>query len=337
MADIVLDYGLLHELSGTLRTLRGEIETDVDHVSGRAIVSTTGEVGSDVVGDSTLFAALSAFYATCHQPFKDSMTKLADLADLLDSVAKAFFDQDADFATKVNSARLQSSIDTWQSQQNAWQHYQETKDKVVTYQYYDENGVLQTATIPLWGKDRPPPPKPGERPTSVSGPGGTTNSSSQQVDANGKIISETSTVTTANGLSYTETTTYTYTDLNGDGKPDNVDYTTTVTHSDGTKEVITKKTGSDHGTVLTSTTDDGTTTTTVTPGQNGAYHSVTVDPKGETTTTDVAVGTDGKGTKTVLNADGSTDTYSGDPVKDRWTLTSHEDPPVDDTYYAPVF
>ncbi|MCK9924279.1 hypothetical protein MXD61_20815 [Frankia sp. AgPm24] len=337
MADIVLDYGLLHELSGSLRTLRGQIQTDVDHVSGRAVVSSTGEVGADAVGDSTLFAALSAFYATCHQPFKDSMTKLDDLADLLDSVAKAFFDQDADFASKANSARLQSKIDQWQAQENAWQHYQDTKNKVITYQYYDENGVLQTATIPLWGEGRPPPTDPGARPTSVSVPDGTTTSSSQQVDGNGKIISETSTVTAPNGLSYTETTTYSYTDLDNDGKPDNVDYTTTVTHSDGTREVITKKTGTDHVSVMTSTTDDGTTTTTVTPGQNGAYNSVTVDPKGETTTTSVTVGSDGTGTKIVANPDGSMDFYNGDPAKDRWTLTSHVDPLPDLYGYPPVF
>ncbi|WP_163549019.1 hypothetical protein [Candidatus Frankia nodulisporulans] len=335
MADLVIDYGLLHRLAGSLHSLRGQIETDVNAVGGRSVVSTNGEVGSDAVGNPTLFAALSAFYATCHKPFQDSMQKLDDLAGLLDSVATVFSEGDSDLTTKVNAARLQASIDHWQAEENAWKQYQDSKDKVITYKYYDENGVLRTATIPLWGPDREPPKDPGAQPTSITSPDGTTTSSSQQVDGAGRVVTETSTVHTTDGLSYSETTTYTYQDFNGDGTIDNVDYTTTVTHADGSQEVIHKATSTDHTTVVTSTTKDGTTMTTVTPGQNGAYHSVTVDPQGDTTTTDVTVNPDGTGTKTVTGPKG-TDVYTGDPNKDRWTKSSHEDPPPQDDPYTPV-
>lgn len=332
MADLVLDYALLHDLAGSMRSLRGQIETDVNTVSGRSVVGSHGEVGSDTVGNSALFAALSAFYSACHKPFKDSMDKLKELADLLDSVAKAFFDVDADFAGKVNTGRLQAQIGQWQARQQAWEHYQETKDRVITYQYYDENGVLQTATIPLWGPDRPPPQPPGAMPTSLpGGPDGSTQTSAQ-VNDQGLITSETSTVTTPNGLTYSETTTYTYIDRDGDGTPDVVDYTTTITHSDGTSEEIVRRTNPDDSYVVTSTTGEGTTTTTVTPAERGGYQSVTVDTEGETTTVTVTVNQDGTGTKTEVGPKG-TDVYTGNPAIGQWTLESHTDPEPDYTYY----
>ncbi|EFC80257.1 hypothetical protein [Parafrankia sp. EUN1f] len=324
MADLVLDYALLHDLAGSMRNLRGQIETDVNAVSGRSVVGSHGEVGSEAVGNSKLYAALSAFYSACHKPFKDSMDKLKELGDLLDSVAKAFFDVDADFAGKVNTGRLQAQIGQWQAEQAAWEHYEETKDKVVTFQYYDENGVLQTATIPLWGPDRPPPTKPGPMPTSLPGPDGSTQTDAQ-VNEDGLITSETSTVTTPNGLSYTETTTYSYIDRDGDGKPDIVDYTTTITHSDGTTETIVRKTNPDDTYVVTSTTDDGVTTTTVIPGENDGYQSITIDPDGVATNITVTVNPDGTGTKTEIGPDGI-DVYTGNPATGQWTLESHTDP-----------
>ncbi|ONH61623.1 hypothetical protein CcI49_05285 [Frankia sp. CcI49] len=333
MADLVLDYALLHDLAGSMRSLRGQIETDVNTVSGRSVVGSGGEVGSVAVGDGTLFAALSAFYSACHKPFKDSMDKLKELGDLLDSVAKAFFDVDADFAGKVNTGRLQAQIGQWEARKLAWEHYQETKDKVITYQYYDENGVLQTATIPLWGPDRPPPEDPGLMPTSLTGgPGESTTTNAAEVNDQGLIISETSTTTTPNGLTYTETTSYTYVDRDNDGDPDVVDYTTTITHSDGTTEQIVKRTNPDDSYVVTSTTGDGTTTTNVTPAANGGYQSVTVDTEGETTTVTVAVNPDGTGTKTEVGPNG-TDVYTGTPAIGQWTLQSHTDPEPDYSDY----
>jgi hypothetical protein len=333
--DLVLDYSLLHELAGSMRSLRAEIQTDVEAVSGRSVVGAHGEVGAAAVGNSTLFGALSGFYAVCHQPFKDSMDKLQQLADTLDGVAKAFFDVDADFAGKVNTGRLQAQISQWQAAVAAHDAYERLKDQVVTYQYYDEHGNLQTATIPLWDPNKPPPPDPGPMPTSLDGPGaGGKTSTSAQVDGNGRITSETSTVTTDNGLTYTETTTYSYIDRDGDGKPDVVDYTTSITHSDGTTETIVKSTNSDDSYVMKSTTDKGVTTTTVTPkpGTDG-FTSVTTNTDGDTTTTDVTVTGNGTGTKTVTGPDG-TDVYTGNPTTNQWTLSSHTDPEPD--YSVPV-
>lgn len=337
MADLVLDYALLHTLAGSMRELKAKIKTDVDAGSRRAIVNKSGTVvGSGDVGNTTLYGALSSFFYACHSPFNDSMELLDKLADTFDGIAKAFFDVDADFAGKVDTARLQAHIAQWQADTEAYQHYLDIKDKSVKFQYYDEHGNLVWGEIPLWSG--PPPEQPGAMPTTVDGTSTVgTNHTTATTDANGNIISETTTVNSGDGLTYTETTNYTYKDTDGDGTPDIVDYTSTITHSDGKTETITKTTG-DNGTyVVTSKTDDGTTTSTVTPTTNGGSHDVTVDTDGDTTTTDIVVGDDkNSGTKTVTGPKG-TDVFTGNPQTGQWTLQSHEDPEPEYEYYPPTF
>ncbi|GAA4958046.1 hypothetical protein [Actinoplanes utahensis] len=333
MADLVLDYALLHQLAGSMRELKAKIRTDVETGSRRAVVTSNGAVVSSAqVGNASVYAALSAFFYACHSPFKDSMELLDKLADNFDGIAKAFFDVDADFGGKVNTARLQAHIGQWQADTKAYEHYLDIKDKNVTFQYYDENGDLKTATIPLWSG--PPPPEPGAVPTEIDGTGTVgSNHTTAKLDEDGNIVSETTTVQSGDGLTYTETTDYTYVDTDGDGVPDVVDYTSTITHSDGSTETIEKKTDPDGSYVVTSKTDEGTTTSTVTPTPDGGSHNVTVDTEGETTTTDIVVTGDGTGTKTVVGPDG-TDVYTGNPKTGQWTLQSHEDPPAeDDDYY----
>ncbi|MFG1610037.1 hypothetical protein [Actinoplanes sp. NPDC049265] len=338
MADLVLDYALLHQLAVSMRDLKAKIKTDVDAGSRRAVVTRNGTVvSSDEVGDSGFYAALSAFFYACNAPFNDAMELLDKLADNFDGIAKAFFDVDADFAGKVNTARLQASIAQWQADTAAYNHYLDIKDKSVSYQYYDQDGHLQTATIPLWDAKSPPPHQPGAMPTSIAGtaPVGTNDTTATKTDANGNILSETTTVNSGDGLAYTETTNYTYHDTNGDGRPDYVDYSTTVTHSDGSSETISKQTNTADGSyVITDTTDKGTSTSTVTLKPNGGSHDITVTSDGHTTTTDIDVSEPGKATKTVVGPKG-TDVYTGNPDTGKWTLQSHEDPPSDDD--TPVF
>jgi hypothetical protein len=335
VADLVLDYALLHDLASSMRDLKSKIKTDVDAGSRRAVVNSSGAtVDSSQVGNTTVYAALSMFFYACGGPFKDSMDLLDKLADNFDGIAKAFFDVDADFAGKVDTARLQANIAQWQADTKAYQHYLDIKDKSVTYQYYDEHGNKQTGSIPLWSG--PPPAQPGAMPTQIDGtsPVGS-NHTTSTTDANGNIISETTTVNSGGGLSYQETTNYTYHDTTGDGKPDYVDYTSTITHSDGTTETVSKTTNPDGSYVVKDTTSDGTSTSTVTPTSDGGTHDVTVDKDGNTTTTDIVVTGKDTGTKTVDGPDG-TDYYTGNPNTGQWTLTKHEDPPPDPTYYPPV-
>jgi hypothetical protein len=339
MADLVIDYSLLHDLASTIRNLQATIQTDFDSVgSGRVAKSTgptsAGTASSAEIGDSGLYYALGAFYTTCDTPFHDAMKRLKELADTFDGVAKAFFDVDADFAGKVNTARLQSKIGQWEADEAQYQRYLKLKDQSVTYQYFDKDGHKQTGSIPLWDPKSPAPNEPGAVPTSLDD----TADAGTKVTLNDKhqIVSETSDVATANGLHYTETTTYTYGDPDGDGKDQVVSSKTTITHSDGSTETISKTTNPDQSSVMTDKTDDGTSTTTTTPkpGGSGGYTSVTKDQDGETTTVDVTVNP-GKDDdhKTVTGPDG-TDEYTGDASTEHWKLTSHEDPPSDDYYYV---
>ena len=333
MADLVLDYALLHNLAVSMRELKAKVQTDVETGSRRSIVTSSGAVvSSGEVGNSAVYGSLSAFFYACHNPFKDSMELLDNLAETFDSVAKAFFDVDADFSSKVQTARLQANIAQHQANEGAYQHYLDIKDKSVTFQYYDENGNLQTAEIPLWSG--PPMEDPGDAPTSIDGtsPVGNNHTTATLDDA-GNIVTETTTVDSGGGLSYTETTNYTYHDTDGDGKPDYVDYTSTITHSDGSTETISKTTNPDGSYVVTSKTDDGTSTSTVTPTPDGGSHTVSVNTDGDETTTDIVVTGTGAGTKTVVGPDG-TDVYTGNPNTGQWTLTSHEDPEPDVDYYS---
>ncbi|MEV6846520.1 hypothetical protein [Actinoplanes sp. NPDC051411] len=335
MADLVLDYALLHDLASSMRDLKAKIKTDVDAGSKRAVVTKDGTVvSSSEVGNTTVYAALSAFFAGCNGPFKDSMDLLDKLAENFDGIAKAFFDVDADFSGKVDTERMQAQIAQWQADGKAYQHYLDIKDKSVTFQYYDENGNLQTGKIGLWDPNQKPPDAPGPIPSSIDGTSVGSNHTTVTTDSNGNITSETTTVDSGNGLTYTETTNYTYHDTNGDGKPEYVDYSSTITHSDGSSETTTKTTNTSDGSyVVKDTTKDGTSTSTVTPKPNGGSHDVTVDTDGNTTTTDVDVTGTGTGTKTVSGPNG-TDHYTGNPDTGQWTLTSHDDPPPGSDPYA---
>ncbi|MDG4833911.1 hypothetical protein O7627_32080 [Solwaraspora sp. WMMD1047] len=323
MADLVLDYALLHSLAGSLRELKSKVQFDVETGSRRAVVTSDGTVvDSSQVGNSSLYGTLSAFFAACHTPFKDSMELLDELANTFDSIAKAYFDLDADVAGKVNLDRLRSSVSGWQADTAAYERYLDLKDREITFQYYDKDGNLVDGSVPLWSGD--PVPEPGDAPTSIDGtsPVGSNNTTAV-LDDDGNVISETTTVTSGAGLTYTETTQFTYRDTDGDGEIDVVDYTTTITHSDGLEEKIEKKTNDDGSFVVTSTTNEGTTTSTVTPKADGGSHQVTVDHEGETTTTDIVVTGPDTGTKTVVGPEG-TKTYTGNPTTGEWTLVSEE-------------
>jgi phage FluMu protein gp41 len=335
VADLVLDYALLHSLAGSLRELKSKVQFDVETGSRRAVVTSEGTiVDSSQVGNSTLYGTLSAFFAACHTPFKDSMELLDELANTFDSIAKAYFDLDADVAGKVNLDRLRSSISGWQADTAAYERYLDLKDREITFTYYDKDGNLVTGSVPVWSGD--PVPKPGEPPTSIAGTGPVgSNNTTAVLDDDGNITSETTTVTSGDGLTYTETTTFTYRDTDGDGKTDVVDYTTTITHSDGMEEKIEKKTNDDGSFVVTSTTSEGTTTSTVTPTANGGSSQVTVDPEGQTTTTEIVMNEDGTGTKTVVGPDG-TKTYHIDDKTKLWTLVSEESSEDEYTPYTTV-
>lgn len=333
MADLVIDYSLMIRIANSLNTLKSTIEHDMKAAGTNDIVQLQGEtvssVDSSVFGNTTASNSVEGFFFRCSTPFSDAVDKLGELANTFSSVAHAFFDIDADLASRANVARMESLVSDYHSKKLEYQRYLQLKDQKITYQYWDENGNRATAEIPLWSADTPVPENPTTPPTALhdQGPGTTV----AEIDAQDRIVKETTTVTTADGLTYSETTTYSY---GADDDMNPKSYVSTITHSDGTTETITRNAPQPDGSfTITDQTSDGTSTTTVTPiqGQQHGTTSVTVSADGQTTTT--VVDNDGDvDSKTVVGPDG-TDVFTGNNDTGNWTLTSHTDPPVDDTYY----
>lgn len=305
MADLSIDYSLLQTLSQDITTLKGDLDADVKLARGAEVPTltgtTTGSVTTDAgsLGDAKLAQSVVDFYKVCYYPFNDAMSRLQQLADLFGKVGAAFGEFDAGVAGKAESGVLGLRYAAWKDRYDAYQYYLAHKDS--------------------WDPHRPIPTDPGAAPTTASD-GGTTVSVTR--DANGNVLTETTTTTMPNGSTYTEQTTYTY---GADGRP--TDYSTTITHGDGSTEKIVWHATSATDYTVTQTSGEGTTTTTYAAKPNGGGGTtVTVDPKTGTTTTDVVNNPAGTpDTRTVTNPDGSVEHYTGDADNDHWTL-DHTDP-----------
>lgn len=346
MADLVIDYGLLHQLAVNVRELKSNLDiklpprtaTGGDAGGGGSrgsgggrnqlfarsqVLSTAGpgavQASSADIGNPALHAKLAAFFTAWNGPFHDAMDRLDDLAEVFDAVATKFFDMDADFAVKANTLLASLKQSAWQSAKAEYDHYQSLKDKRLSYQYYDKDGHLVTGSRPLLDPDQPPPPPPGEMPTSTVTDTTVTNT---QYDGQNRVISESSTVTSPSGLSYKETTTYTY-GPTADGTDGVVSFTTTVTHSDGSLETITHTNNSDGTATVTDDTPEGRSTSTVTPKANDdGYTARTVGPDGKTTNIDVTDNPSGTPDRKVVDGPDGRRTYTGDADSDSWTQES---------------
>jgi hypothetical protein len=341
-ADLMVDYSLLHQLADNARQLRENLDITPPTSGGggssrggddrgpravRAVVlanagtTAVSQLNADSVGDYGLFAQLTTFYSRWNQPFHDAMSRLDELASMLDGVATKFFDMDADFAAKANQMLLGFKVDEWQSQKQEYDHYQEMKDKTISWQMFDKDGNSYTQTEHLIDPDAEPPADPGARPDSAATNGAQTNTT---YNPDGTIQTETSTVAGPGGLNYGQSTSYTYgADANGDGRPDVVSSSTTITHADGTKETLGRVNNPNGTYVITDTTPDGNSITTVTPSGTGqGYNAASVDTQGRATSTSVVDNPAGTtDTKTVTTGD-KVEVYHGDAEADTWDRVS---------------
>jgi hypothetical protein len=302
MADLVIDYSLLHRLAGNMRTLRTNVETDLHLSNGMAVASEAGPVGPGAVGDQYLYGALVAFYGATRGPFNDALDALDQLSNLFGGIADAYFNVDADLKASGLDTLAQMTGGNWQSQQAAYDEY------------------LKRKADGTWPNDQPPPPKPADTPPATPAPG-----TQVTYDDQGRVLTQTTTVTTADGQTYAKTTTYRY------GADPNAapEYSSTVTYAGGQTMTLDKHNNPDGSYTVTSTTGDGkTSSSTVTPGgADGSYSQRDVDPDGGVTTTVVGGNEFGGYTKTVTNPDGSKDVYAGDPNTNAWTHSAHVERP----------
>lgn len=345
VADLIVDYEGLYSLANQLRQLQSTLKSEMKNGDDGPLTS-DGTVTAESFGTDDAWIALRSFHYLAYTPLDDSIDKLEDLAGNFDFVAKTWFDSDAGFASALSQQIFQGKVNIWQGKKAQYENYLRLKDTYVEYTYY-ENGVKHTQKVALWQADtdgdgvadQTPPEDPGAAPTSVTSEemgesDDVSYSTNATVDDDGRIVTETSTVTSTTGLSYTETTTYTYKD---DGQV--VDYTTTITHSDGTTETVTKSTADTGVYTVTTTTDDGTSTSTVTPGDNDGYSAVTVDADGNETTETVTLDAKGAGTKVVVDSSTyTTTTYTRDSSTGSWVeVSSVTDDPTEDYDYGAYY
>ncbi|WP_007515931.1 MULTISPECIES: hypothetical protein [Pseudofrankia] len=297
--DLVIDYSLLHRLAGNMKTLRTNVEADLNMSGGMTVASEAGPVSTGHVGNSSLYGALVAFYRATQGPFSDALDALDQLSNLFGGIADAYFNVDADLKSSGLDTLAQMAGGDWQSQKAAYDDY------------------LKRKADGTWPADQPPPPKPGDNPSGTPAPG-----TQVTYDDHGRVLTQTTTVTTSDGQSYTKTVTYDY----GDGKAP-PEYSATVTYAGGETMTLHKQNNADGSYTVTSVTDGKTSTSTVMPSVDGSYSQRDVNPDGAVTSTVIGGNEFGGYTKTVTNPDGSKDIYTGDPNTNAWTTTAHVDSP----------
>ncbi|MBT0772310.1 hypothetical protein KIH74_25420 [Kineosporia sp. J2-2] len=341
MADLQINYDRLHELANDARSLKDHLDDTVPGLdTGVSGVNSRAEA----IGSSKLASSLTKFRYAWDKPFSDAMDRLGDLATLLDSVATKFFDMDADFAQKAASVLSQQTMSDWKQKDAEYQDYLAKKDKMFTpFPLYNAEGVLENQEpvhLFKYGNgpgESPIPEDPGAMPDvsdyELDSSGGQTRTDTQY-DDNGRVTTETSTIGSASGLGYTQTTEYTY---DGDSE-DPSSSKTTITHSDGTIDTLNTTYHDDGSYVIDGKTvdpsnDDNNTSsvTTVTPHTetvdgktvDHGYTSVSVDQDDKKTTTEV-VNNDGSDndTKKVTDDDGTVREYKGNYDSDSWEQTS---------------
>ncbi|GLY28862.1 hypothetical protein [Kineosporia sp. NBRC 101731] len=378
MPDLQIDYEQLHRVAKDARLLKdhlsdvvpgldtgtveisGDTGQDPDQrtignhprpTGGRHVIENVGDAAT--IGHPSLANALMTFRGNWDRPFKDSLERLGEMANLLDGVATKFFDFDSTVAGQANTTLAAIRNAEWEARREQWEYYQRNKDK--TFQprdYYDADGnLVHPDPVPLvdWGDH--PPTEPGARPTTTdartvweeNNPGipypGDSNPTvtHSTYDDQGRVTSETTTVTSGEGLAHEDTTIYEY---EGDSDTPSVTHTT-VKHSDGTGEALTITPGANGSYTIESVFTDpadsknnGHSTTTVTPKPgDGGYTQVRVDQDGTSDTTEVTnhEGTD-HDTKVTTDDKGVVRTWTGDADTNSWTQTTGPGPgePADD-------
>lgn len=306
MADLVINYSLLHQLAGDMRTLRSSLEADLRMAGGGRVAGDRGPADPSLVGDYDLYLALAGFFAAGVGPFNDALDALEQLGTLFGDIANAYFNADAELAGGAMDTLAGLAGQDW-----AWRQAE--------YEQYLAGN---------WPEGEEPPPDPGAAPGEPLLPDELADRVDTQTtyDSHGRVLTQTSTVTTPDGQTYTRTTTYDYQDVLGpDGEIESttVDFDATVTYAGGETATMSRQTNPDGSFTVTETFDGKTRSSTVTPGEWGGYTQRDVAEDGTVTTTTVEAHPDeGPYTKTVVGPNG-TYVYSGSPSTDEWHLEEY--------------
>jgi hypothetical protein len=229
MADISIDYELLYRLAAQMYTLRDRLDRtrQADHSFAPSEIGPRPQTAE----------ALTDYYGAWHKAFERALKVMTELATTFEAVGKAWYDQDASFASGAHQQAAQSQTQEWQSRKDAFQRWQQLSQQSVTLQYYDDKGVLHEKQLPLVDPDKPPQ-DPGARPTryETTRPDGSVLTTDYVYYGDRLKVSST-TITNGDSLTYRESTTFS----------DNNGYSTAIWHPDGSMtriDVIAQPDGS---------------------------------------------------------------------------------------------
>ncbi len=247
--DLAFDYELLKHLADQAQTLKDELADP--RLLGRDIlcdVHTFGEGFKDVF----------QYFLRWLSPFDHAQELLGTLSATYLFVAQKMFEQDAQFASQANTQSAAYKHSVWKMHKDEYDAFQKAAHTTVTVTEYDKNGKPHKVQKTLADPNDPDAPKdPGAEPLGndyTSSDGYEKHTTHTSFDSEGKMTSTDVTIDDGGGFTYHE-----HTDFGEYGS-----HTTTVTHTDGSKTVITVHGNSDgSGTKeIVDTDKDGKTTGT---------------------------------------------------------------------------
>ncbi|SNX88346.1 hypothetical protein SAMN06272735_8787 [Streptomyces sp. TLI_55] len=251
--DVAFDYELLNTLAKDTDRLHDQL--------GDGRLLGRGFYDSAALGAG--FKAVNHFFFQWGGPFANAQDLLKSLSETYRFVAQRMFEQDAGYAASAAVQAQGFMHSNWKMKKDSYDAWKDLTGQSITVHAWDDKGHEYLKEQKLADPNAPDaPPPPGYEPTLYDyihddGEGTDNVHHSAQVtyDSDGKVTSTDSTVDDGDGgLKYHE-----HTDYGANGS-----YTTTITHTDGSKTVIEVH-GNENGTGtrnITNTDKDGKTTDT---------------------------------------------------------------------------
>ncbi|MEE4543155.1 hypothetical protein V2S66_14400 [Streptomyces sp. V4-01] len=297
--DVAIDYELLNQLANDTDVLKDRLADS--RLFGRESSYDAGELGG-------AFQAVNHFFWAWVGPWENARQLLESLSGTYRVAAQKMFEMDASLAGQANAEAAYFYHRQWEMDKQSYDDWKWLTEHTVTVHAWDKDGHEYTKQQKLADPDDPNAPKPpGYEPTgyeySHDDGDGTDNvhhSTQTTYDADGTMKSTDTTIDDGDGgLKYQEHTDY----------GDNHSYTTTITHTDGSKTVIeVHGDASGNGTrSITDTDKDGKTVDTSSYTGSGLG---TDDPQWTNDDPD-ATDTDGDGTDDKNDPGGSQHSNTG--------------------------
>ncbi|MFI9834804.1 hypothetical protein ACIHIX_44845 [Streptomyces sp. NPDC051913] len=253
--DLVIDYELLNTLAKDTERLKEQLADS--RLLGRGDFFHKDDLGG-------AFGAVNMFLLQWTGPFDNAKELLEALSQTYKFAAQKMFETDAKMAGDANAQALGWKHSLWDMNKKAYEDWKKLTGETILIHAWDKNGheyLKQVRLADPDAKDAPAPPGPEPTDTDAhnddfgDGTNNYNHTTHVTYDSEGHVTSSDTTIDDGpGGLTYHE-----HTDTGANGS-----YTTTVTHTDGSKTVVEVH-GSENGSGtknVTETDKDGKTTST---------------------------------------------------------------------------